>query len=243
VEKISSKARKSLEAQRGDGRKAKSDVGRQEAGSFSEPRRAPAQCARYITAALRRPVLISHSAGRHGGFDERRVSVSGNRWSIGEVFLRPDRESNCRRTGCEEEREEVVVVVECRDREAMPGTCVSHCVITPVPVPLLIELNWRSRAEESYWSHLSSTLKLIQNYSTPLPPSLQFAFTQTLNANGVMRPKTAKRRVERPNSQQRMAILRLLRLVSSQRCAPALPYFKSSHSARLLTSAAARQMR
>lgn len=47
----------------------------------------------------------------------------------------------------------------------------------------------------------------------------------------------------RPEPQQRCAIVRLLRLVSSRRSAPALPYFNSSRSALLLTSAAARRMR
>lgn len=45
------------------------------------------------------------------------------------------------------------------------------------------------------------------------------------------------------NSQQRIAITQLLRLASSQRCAPALPYFNSSRTAPVLTSAALRRMR
>lgn len=39
-----------------------------EAGAFSAPRRAPAQCALQHGGGARRPILISHSAGRHGGF-------------------------------------------------------------------------------------------------------------------------------------------------------------------------------
>lgn len=63
-ERKSNKTRKESGARGGGG----SGVGLQEAGAFSVPWRAPAPIYVISRQRARRPILISHSAGCHGGF-------------------------------------------------------------------------------------------------------------------------------------------------------------------------------